>query len=87
MTSPDTGAPGARALPLSVIDFATVRPGQTVGEALQDSVELARKAGHPTRAVFADEDAVIRLTAKLLGVTDRESAVARQEVVEARSLG
>ena len=35
----------------------------------------------------ADEDAVIRLTAKLLGVTDRESAVARQEVVEARSLG
>ena len=44
MTSPDTGAPGARALPLSVIDFATVRPGQTVGEALQDSVELARKA-------------------------------------------
>lgn len=35
----------------------------------------------------ADEDAVIRLTAKLLGVTDRESAVARQEVVVARSLG
>ena len=35
----------------------------------------------------ADEDAVIRLTAKLLGVTDRESAVARQEVVEARGLG
>ena len=33
-----------RALPLSVIDFATVRPGQTVGEGLQDSVALAQKS-------------------------------------------
>lgn len=31
-------------LPLSVIDFATVRQGQPVGEALQDSVALAQKA-------------------------------------------
>ena len=31
-------------LPLSVLDFASVRPGQSVGEALQDSVALARKA-------------------------------------------
>lgn len=31
-------------LPLSVIDFATVRHGQSVGEALQDSVALAQKA-------------------------------------------
>ncbi len=28
----------------------------------------------------ATEDSVIRLTAKLLGVTDRESAVARQDI-------
>ena len=33
-----------RALPLSVIDFATVRPGQSVGEGLQDSVALAQKS-------------------------------------------
>ena len=33
-----------RELPLSVIDFATVRPGQSVGEGLQDSVTLAQKA-------------------------------------------
>ncbi|GLB63001.1 alkanal monooxygenase [Dietzia sp. NCCP-2495] len=33
-----------RELPLSVIDFATVRPGQSVGEGLQDSVALAQKA-------------------------------------------
>ncbi len=45
--------------------------------------ELAYADGHRS----ADEDAVIRLAAKLLGVTDRESAVARQEVVEARGLG
>ena len=31
-------------MPLSVIDFASVRPGQSVGEALQDSVALARRA-------------------------------------------
>ncbi|MBB1025774.1 MULTISPECIES: LLM class flavin-dependent oxidoreductase [unclassified Dietzia] len=31
-------------LPLSVIDFASVRPGQSVGDALRDSVALARKA-------------------------------------------
>ncbi|WP_010542465.1 LLM class flavin-dependent oxidoreductase [Dietzia alimentaria] len=31
-------------LPLSVIDFATVRPGQSVGEGLQESVALAQKA-------------------------------------------
>ncbi|MDX2358241.1 LLM class flavin-dependent oxidoreductase [Dietzia sp. PP-33] len=31
-------------LPLSVIDFASVHPGQSVGEALQDSVRLAQKA-------------------------------------------
>ena len=40
MSSPDAH----RALPLSVIDFATVRPGQSVGEALQDSVALAQKS-------------------------------------------
>ncbi|MFL0578722.1 LLM class flavin-dependent oxidoreductase [Dietzia sp. 179-F 9C3 NHS] len=40
MTSSALNAP----LPLSVIDFATVRPGQAVGEALQDSVALAQKA-------------------------------------------
>ena len=32
------------ALPLSVIDFATVRPGQAVGDALRDSVALAQKS-------------------------------------------
>lgn len=31
-------------LPLSVIDFASVRPGQSVGDALRDSVALAQKA-------------------------------------------
>ncbi|KAA0918525.1 LLM class flavin-dependent oxidoreductase [Dietzia sp. ANT_WB102] len=48
MTSPETrsasGTESHSALPLSVIDFATVRPGQSVGEALQDSVLLAQKA-------------------------------------------
>ena len=34
----------ASPLPLSVIDFATVRPGQSVGEGLQESVALAQKA-------------------------------------------
>jgi luciferase family oxidoreductase group 1 len=33
-----------RALPLSVIDFASVRAGQSVGEGLKDSVALAQKA-------------------------------------------
>ncbi|MBV0891602.1 TerB family tellurite resistance protein [Paracoccus sp. Z118] len=43
------------------------------------------------QVAFADgrrsehEDALIRLAANLLGVTDRESAVARQEVVEAQA--
>ncbi|MDO4253632.1 MAG: LLM class flavin-dependent oxidoreductase [Kocuria sp.] len=32
------------ALPLSVLDFATVRPGTSVGEAFQESVTLAQKA-------------------------------------------
>ncbi len=31
-------------LPLSVLDFAAVRPGQSVADALQDSVALAQKA-------------------------------------------
>src|SRR5699024_4340744 len=42
-----TVAPGmasSTALPLSVIDFATVRPGQAVGDALRDSVALAQKS-------------------------------------------
>ena len=29
-----------------------------------------------------DEDAMIRLTAKLLGINDRDSALARQRVVD-----
>jgi len=45
MTSPETSSPqSSAALPLSVIDFATVRPGQSIGEGLQDSVALAQKA-------------------------------------------
>lgn len=32
------------ALPLSVLDFATVRPGHSVGEAFQESVQLAQVA-------------------------------------------
>lgn len=36
--------PTAAPLPLSVIDFAAVRPDQTVGEGLQESVRLAQKA-------------------------------------------
>ena len=31
-------------LPLSVLDFASVRTGKTVGEAFQESVELAQAA-------------------------------------------
>lgn len=45
--------------------------------------EVAYADGHRS----PDEDAVIRLTAKLLGVTDRESAVARQEIVASRNIG
>lgn len=43
-------------LPLSVIDFATVRPGQSVGEALNDSVALAQKAEelHYDRVWYAE---------------------------------
>lgn len=45
--------------------LAQVRNDNAKGEYyLTDVVELARKAGHPTRAVFADEDAVMGVNAQ-----------------------